>query len=115
MDIFPAYSDFGLRILFWDDEIEYLESFDPITGKKIDQFEYLKIYPANIFVTSKDRLDIAKHDIRTDLIKQVDYFKEIGKHLEAKRLEERVNFDLEMIQELGYCSRNRKLLSLFRW
>ena len=104
MDIFPAYSDFGLRILFWDDEIEYLESFDPITGKKIDQFEYLKIYPANIFVTSKDRLDIAKHDIRTDLIKQVDYFKEIGKHLEAKRLEERVNFDLEMIQELGYCS-----------
>ena len=104
VDIFPAYSDFGLRILFWDDEIEYLESFDPITGKKIDQFEYLKIYPANIFVTSKDRLDIAKHDIRTDLIKQVDYFKEIGKHLEAKRLEERVNFDLEMIQELGYCS-----------
>ena len=104
VDIFPAYSDFGLRILFWDDEIEYLESFDPITGKKIDQFEYLKIYPANIFVTSKDRLDIAKHDIRSDLIKQVDYFKEIGKHLEAKRLEERVNFDLEMIQELGYCS-----------
>ena len=104
VDIFPAYSDFGLRILFWDDEIEHLESFDPITGKKIDQFEYLKIYPANIFVTSKDRLDIAKHDIRTDLIKQVDYFKEIGKHLEAKRLEERVNFDLEMIQELGYCS-----------
>ena len=104
VDIFPAYSDFGLRILFWDDEIEYLESFDPFTGKKIDQFEYLKIYPANIFVTSKDRLDIAKHDIRTDLIKQVDYFKEIGKHLEAKRLEERVNFDLEMIQELGYCS-----------
>ena len=104
VDIFPAYSDFGLRILFWDDEIEYLESFDPITGKKIDQFEFLKIYPANIFVTSKDRLDIAKHDIRTDLIKQVDYFKEIGKHLEAKRLEERVNFDLEMIQELGYCS-----------
>ena len=104
VDIFPAYSDFGLRILFWDDEIEYLESFNPITGKKIDQFEYLKIYPANIFVTSKNRLDIAKHDIRTDLIKQVDYFKEIGKHLEAKRLEERVNFDLEMIQELGYCS-----------
>ncbi len=104
VDIFPAYSDFGLRILFWDDEIEYLESFDPITGKKIDQFEYLKIYPANIFVTSKDRLDMAKHDIRTDLIKQVNYFKEIGKHLEAKRLEERVNFDLEMIQELGYCS-----------
>ena len=104
VDIFPAYSDFGLRILFWDDEIEYLESFDPITGKKIDQFEYLKIYPANIFVTSKDRLDVAKNEIRTDLIKQVDYFKEIGKHLEAKRLEERVNFDLEMIQELGYCS-----------
>ena len=104
VDIFPAYSDFGLRVLFWDDEIESLESFDPISGQKIDVFDKLNIYPANIFVTSKDRLDVAKHDIRTDLIKQVDYFKEIGKHLEAKRLEERVNFDLEMIQELGYCS-----------
>jgi excinuclease ABC subunit B len=104
VDIFPAYSDFGIRILFWDDEIEGLESFDPITGQRIDQFATIKIYPANIFVTSKDKLDDAKHQIRTDLIKQVDYFKEIGKHLEAKRLEERVNFDLEMIQELGYCS-----------
>ena len=104
VDIFPAYSDFGMRILFWDDEIEGLESFDPITGHRIDQFDDIKVYPANIFVTSKDKLDDAKHHIRTDLIKQVDYFKEIGKHLEAKRLEERVNFDLEMIQELGYCS-----------
>ena len=104
VEIFPGYSDTGLRILFWDDEIESLESFDTITGHRISQFEDLKIYPANIFVTSKDRLDIAKHSIKTDLIKQVDYFKEIGKHLEAKRLEERVNFDLEMIQELGYCS-----------
>ena len=104
VDIFPGYSDFGLRILFWDNEIESLESFDPISGQRIDKFEDLRIYPANIFVTSKERLDAAKHNIRTDLIKQVDYFKEIGKHLEAKRLEERVNFDLEMIQELGYCS-----------
>jgi len=104
VDIFPGYSDFGLRILFWDDEIESLESFDPISGQRIDKFYDLSIYPANIFVTSKERLDVAKHNIRTDLIKQVDYFKEIGKHLEAKRLEERVNFDLEMIQELGYCS-----------
>jgi excinuclease ABC subunit B len=104
VDIFPGYSDFGLRILFWDDEIESLESFDPVSGHRIDKFDDLRIYPANIFVTSKDRLDVAKHNIRTDLIKQVDYFKEIGKHLEAKRLEERVNFDLEMIQELGYCS-----------
>ena len=104
VDIFPGYSDFGLRILFWDDEIESLESFDPISGQRIDKFADLRIYPANIFVTSKDRLDVAKHCIKTDLIKQVDYFKEIGKHLEAKRLEERVNFDLEMIQELGYCS-----------
>ncbi len=104
VDIFPGYSDFGLRILFWDDEIESLESFDPINGQRIDKFENLRIYPANIFVTSKERLDIAKQNIRTDLIKQVNYFKEIGKHLEAKRLEERVNFDLEMIQELGYCS-----------
>ncbi len=104
VEIFPGYSDTGLRILFWDDEIETLESFDTITGHRISQFEDLKIYPANIFVTSKDRLDLAKHTIKTDLIKQVDYFKEIGKHLEAIRLEERVNFDLEMIQELGYCS-----------
>ena len=104
VEIFPGYSDTGLRILFWDDEIESLESFDTISGHRISQFEDLKIYPANIFVTSKDRLDVAKHSIKTDLIKQVDYFKEIGKHLEAKRLEERVNFDLEMIQELGYCS-----------
>ena len=104
VDIFPGYSDFGLRILFWDDEIESLESFDPISGQRIDKFYDLRIYPANIFVTSKERLDVAKYNIRTDLIKQVDYFKEIGKHLEAKRLEERVNFDLEMIQELGYCS-----------
>ncbi len=104
IDIFPAYSDFGLRIMLWDDEVESLESFNPISGLKIDCFDNLKIYPANIFVTSKDRLDAAKHEIKSDLIKQVDYFKEIGKHLEAKRLEERVNFDLEMIQELGYCS-----------
>ena len=104
VEIFPGYSDTGLRILFWDNEIETLESFDTITGHRINQFDDLKIYPANIFVTSKDRLDLAKHTIKTDLIKQVDYFKEIGKHLEAKRLEERVNFDLEMIQELGYCS-----------
>ncbi len=104
IDIFPAYSDFGLRLLFWDDEIEALESFDPISGKRMDKYDRLRIYPANIFVTSKDRLDAAQHNIRTDLIKQVDYFKDIGKHLEAKRLEERVNFDLEMIQELGYCS-----------
>ena len=104
VDIFPGYSDYGLRILFWDNEIESLESFDPISGQRIDKFDDLRIYPANIFVTSKERLDTAKHNIRTDLIKQVDYFKEIGKHLEAKRLEERVNFDLEMIQELGYCS-----------
>jgi excinuclease ABC subunit B len=104
IDIFPAYSDFGLRIILWDNEVESLESFDPVTGHKIDGFDDLKIYPANLFVTSKDRLDGAKQEIKSDLIKQVDYFKEIGKHLEAKRLEERVNFDLEMIQELGYCS-----------
>ncbi len=104
VELFPAYADIGLRILFWDDEIEALESFDPTNGHKIDSLDELIIYPANIFVTSKDCLDDAQKNIRTDLIKQVDYFKEIGKSLEAKRLEERVNFDLEMIQELGYCS-----------
>ena len=104
LDIFPGYADHAYRIHFFGDEIEEIESFDPYKNKVIESFENLNIYPANIFVTSPDILQNAIHQIQDDLVQQVTYFKEIGKPLEAKRLEERTNFDLEMIRELGYCS-----------
>ena len=104
VEIFPSYGDEPFRIHFFGDEIEEIEAFDPTTAKVIERYEKLTIYPANMFVTSPDVLQNAIWAIQQDLIKQVDYFKEIGKHLEAKRLEERTNFDLEMIRELGYCS-----------
>lgn len=104
VDVFPGYADFAFRIHFFGDEIEEIESFDPLNNKVIEKYDRLTIYPANMFVTSQDVLQAAIHDIQDDLVAQVDYFKEIGKHLEAKRLEERTNFDLEMIRELGYCS-----------
>lgn len=104
VDVFPAYADHAFRIIFWDDEIETLESFDPLTGHKLDSFDQIAIYPANIFVTSKDRMSHAIRLIQDDLVKQVEYFNDIGRPLEAKRLEDRVNYDLEMIRELGYCS-----------
>jgi excinuclease ABC subunit B len=104
VDIFIAYTDYALRIYFWGDEIERIESFDPYNGNSIESFESINIYPANIFVTSKEKTKEAIWQIQQDLEKQVAYFKENGQHLEAKRLEERVNFDLEMIRELGYCS-----------
>jgi excinuclease ABC subunit B len=104
VDIFPSYGDEPYRVHFFGDEIEEIEAFDTKTSKVIERFEKLTIYPANMFVTSQDVLQAAIWDIQQDLVKQVDYFKEIGKHLEAKRLEERTNFDLEMIKELGYCS-----------
>ena len=104
IDIFPGYADIAFKIHFFGDEIEEIEAFDPITNIKIDTYETVNIYPANIFVTSPDRLQEAIHQIQDDLVKQVDYFREIGKPLEAKRLEERTEFDLEMIRELGYCS-----------
>ena len=104
LDIFPSYADDPYRIHFFGDEIEAIESFDVKSSKVIEKYEKLHIYPANMFVTSQDVLQAAIWDIQQDLVKQVDYFKEIGKHLEAKRLEERTNFDLEMIRELGYCS-----------
>ncbi len=102
--IFPSYGDYGYRVHFFGDEIEEIESFDMVNNKVIEKFEQLTIYPANLFVTSPDVLQNAIHSIQEDLVKQVDYFKEIGKHLEAKRLKERTEFDLEMIRELGYCS-----------
>ena len=104
VDVFPAYADYAFRILFWDDEIESLESFDPISGHTIDNFGHIAIYPANIFVTSKERMAAAIHHIQDDMVKQVAYFHEIGRPLEAQRLEDRVNYDLEMMRELGYCT-----------
>jgi excinuclease ABC subunit B len=104
LEVYPSYADDAFRIHFFGDEIEEIESFDIKTSKVIERFEQLTIYPANMFVTSPDTLQSAIWEIQQDLVKQVDYFKETGKHLEAKRLEERTNFDLEMIRELGYCS-----------
>ena len=104
IDIYPSYADTAFRVHFFGDEIEEIEAFDPITNERIEQYEQLNIYPANMFVTSPDVLQNAIHSIQDDLVKQLDFFREVGKHLEAKRLEERTNFDLEMIRELGYCS-----------
>ncbi|MBQ4914406.1 excinuclease ABC subunit UvrB [Maribacter sp. MMG018] len=104
VDVFPSYADHAFRIHFFGDEIEEIEAFDPFNNKVLEVYENLNIYPANMFVTSQDVLQNAIHSIQDDLVKQLDYFKEIGKPLEAKRLEERTNFDLEMIRELGYCS-----------
>jgi len=104
LDIFPGYEDNAFRIHFFGDEIEEIEAFVVQTNEVLEKYERLNIYPANMFVTSPDVLQNAIHGIQEDMVKQVDYFKEIGKHLEAKRLKERTEFDLEMIRELGYCS-----------
>ena len=104
VEVYPSYADDAYRIHFFGDEIEEIESFDVTTALVIERCEKLTIYPANMFVTSPDVLQGAIWEIQQDLVKQVDYFKEIGKPLEAKRLDERTNFDLEMIRELGYCS-----------
>lgn len=104
IDVFLAYHDIAMRIIFWDDEIEEIYSFEPFTGEKIERLEVAKIYPANIFVTTKDRIKQAIIHIQDDMMEQVAYFNEIGKPLEAKRLKERVTYDLEMIRELGHCS-----------
>ncbi|WP_019668496.1 excinuclease ABC subunit UvrB [Eudoraea adriatica] len=104
VDVFPSYADHAFRIHFFGDEIEEIEAFDPYKNKALERYENLNIYPANMFVTSPDVLQGAIHQIQADLVNQVDYFKSIAKPLEAKRLEERTNFDLEMIRELGYCS-----------
>lgn len=106
VDVFPAietYEGIAYRIEFWDDEIDCIHSFEPSSGRTIDAFEELDIYPANLFVTDKGTIAHAIVEIEKDMHLQVAYLKEIGKHLEAKRLEERVRYDLEMIKELGYC------------
>ena len=102
--IFPSYGEYAYRVHFFGDEIEEIESYDLENKQVIERFETLDIYPANLFVTSPDVLQGAIHEIQEDLMKQYDYFNEIGKTLEAKRLKERTEFDLEMIRELGYCS-----------
>jgi len=104
VDIFLAYADFVLRVVFWGDEIEEIQTVDPINFHVIETFDAYKIYPASIFVTTKERIAQAVQYIEADLVKQVDYFRSIGKNYEAKRIYERVKYDLEMIKELGYCS-----------
>ena len=104
IDVFPSFADFCYRIGFWDDEIETLETFDPISGQKLEVLEEATIYPASNFLTNKETMADALLQIQRDMYERRDYLQEIGKHLEAKRLEERVNYDVEMIQELGYCS-----------
>ena len=104
VDVFPSFADFCYRICFWDDEIESLESFNPVSGQKLENFDEIIIYPASNFLTSKESMGDALLQIQRDMYERRDYFYSIGKDLEAKRLEERVNYDVEMIQELGYCS-----------
>ena len=104
VDINLAYNDYAYRVSFFGNEIEEIQSFDPATGQQIAEHQDIAIYPANIYVSPKEQLHEAIHQIQDDLVAQIAFFKEQGKHLEAKRLEERVNFDLEMMRELGYCS-----------
>ena len=104
IDVFPAYADFAYKIHFFGDEIEEIESFKTETNETIDSHKSIEIYPANIFVTSPNLIQDAILEIKTDLIKQYNYFSDSSKNLEAKRIKERTEFDLEMMQELGYCS-----------
>lgn len=104
VDVFLAYGDPIVRVVFWGDEIESIECLDPLSGVKISAYDDFRIYPANLFVTTKDRMFRAITEIDIDLGRQVDFFQSIGKPLEAKRLYERVTYDLEMIREVGHCS-----------
>ncbi|MEN6569682.1 MAG: excinuclease ABC subunit UvrB [Rikenellaceae bacterium] len=104
IDIYPAYSDTACRIIFFGDEVESIELFEPITGAMIDELDEVSVYPANIFVTTRERIKNAVRAIQDDLTNQFDYLTGIGKYLEAKRLKQRVEYDLEMIKEIGYCS-----------
>lgn len=104
LDIFPAYADIAYRIVFWDDEVDAIESFNPVSGSRIEEISEVTVFPANIFITSKDKMNAAIKNIQDDMFRQAEYFREMGKNLEAKRLEDRVNYDIEMMRELGYCS-----------
>ena len=103
VDIYLAYTDHAVRVVFFGDEIEALTSFEPINGSTLEKHEEFTIYPATIFITSKNRMKTAIEEIQDDLVKQIDFFNDNEKRFEAKRIDERVNFDLEMIRELGYC------------
>jgi excinuclease ABC subunit B len=104
VDIFPAYADQAIRVVFFGDQIEEIHSFDPLDGNRLDNLNEYIVYPANIFVTTRDRINQAISEIQDDLLKQVTHFNDIGRKEEAKRLEQRVSYDIEMIKELGYCS-----------
>jgi excinuclease ABC subunit B len=104
VDVFLAYDDILIRVIFWGDEIESIESVDPVTGMTIERLDAYRIFPANLFVTTRERIFRAVEEIQIDLGKQVEFFRSIGKPLEAKRLYERVTYDIEMIKEIGYCS-----------
>jgi excinuclease ABC subunit B len=104
IEVFLAYADYAYRITFWGDEVEELESFEPVSGKRIEKMQDIAIFPANIYIAPRDQLPTIIHEIQDELKAHIDYFNKTGKQLEAKRLDERVNFDLEMIRELGYCS-----------
>ncbi len=103
VDIFPAYADIAFRVVFWGDDVEEIFTFDPVGGGTIESHESIVIYPASIFVTTKERMQLSIRQIQDDLVKQIAFFQEIGKPLEAKRIQERVEYDLEMMRELGYC------------
>ncbi len=104
VDIFPAYADIAVRVIFFGDQVEEIYTFDPLSGDVFEKVDDYIIYPANIFVTTRERINQATGKIQDDLVKQVIYFNDIGKKEEARRLEQRVSYDLEMIKELGYCS-----------
>lgn len=104
VDLFPAYADIAVKVIFFGDQIEEINTFDPLTGQRIDDLNEYIIYPANIFVTTRERINSAVSEIQDDMVRQVAHFNESGKKEEAKRLEQRVLYDLEMIKELGYCS-----------
>ncbi len=104
VDVFPAYADFAYRIFFWGDEIEAIQRIVPTSGKKISDEKMISIFPANLFVTGKDTLNEAIHGIQDELVGRMGAFEKEGRHLEAQRIKERTEFDLEMMRELGYCS-----------
>ena len=104
VDVFPAYADYGLRFVFFGNEVEEILKIDPDDGRQLESLSEVAVFPANIYVSPKERLRETIFQIQDDLVERIQYFKDEGRHLEAKRLEERVNFDLEMIRELGYCS-----------
>lgn len=104
VDVFMAYSDNVLRITWWDDEIDSIEEVDSVTFQRIAEFADYKIYPANLFVTSKEQTESAIRLIQDDLLKQIDFFESVGDHIRAQRIKERVEYDMEMIKELGHCS-----------